>query len=107
MLININQPFLNAVIWHQDLIGQLRLQSQTLRGTRPKAAKMIKIHVKQSNRESNESIKKREVEQDFMKKSNEGGSLLNDALCHLITTKQHGYTCVYAFLDYLKSFCFM
>lgn len=87
MLININKPFLNAAIWHQDLIGQLRLQSQTLlRGTRPKAAKMIKIHVKQSNGESNESIKKREEEQDFMKILKEGGSLPNDALCNLIAT---------------------
>lgn len=84
MLININKPFLNAAIWHQDLIGQLRLQSQTLlRGTRPKAAKMLKIHVKQSN---GESIKKREEERYFMKILIEGGSLLNDALCNLIAT---------------------
>lgn len=46
---------------------------------------MIKIHVKQSNGESNESIKKKE-EQDFMKILKEGGSLLNDALCNLIAT---------------------
>lgn len=47
---------------------------------------MIKIHVKQSNGESNESIKKREEEQDFMKILKEGGSLPNDALCNLIAT---------------------
>lgn len=43
---------------------------------------------------STPGLKKRKEEQGFLKKSNEGGSLLDDALRHLTAAEQHGYACV-------------